>query len=285
MNAALLSVVLAAPGLGFKVPAGWVDLSPGAPAANFARVPAEMARQVKAANFIFFAADADHAGAFTTNANALLVGEKARRVTDDVLDEAVKGLLDEIAKAPGRSYTPRDKAVLDIGGVSVGRFSGELSLGVGQPVSQVGYVLPAKDGMVVLTFSTTKEQLASYQPVFEAAVRATTGLVQPEAEILPPWFLGALVSGSVAVGLAINQTRQKKKSRKLWEWLEPVLKKGPATLPELQAALGMTGLFARGQVALALNEMTTAGRLEVTPAPAGTPQLKKVQFIKYGLRS
>ena len=92
MNAALLSVVLAAPGLGFKVPAGWVDLSPGAPAANFARVPAEMARQVKAANFIFFAADADSAcGAFTTNANALLVGEKARRVTDDVLDEAVKG--------------------------------------------------------------------------------------------------------------------------------------------------------------------------------------------------
>jgi hypothetical protein len=59
---------------------------------------------------------------------------------------------------------------------------------------------------------------------------------------------------------------------------------GPATLPELAEALNMTGLLAKGKVVMALQEMTSKGRIEVLDAPQGTPQLEKVKFIKYKLK-
>jgi hypothetical protein len=97
----------------------------------------------------------------------------------------------------------------------------------------------------------------------------------------------AIASGvGIAIGLAIHQMRQAKKNEALASRIGPVLRdRGPLTLPVLSEALGMGGFMARGQVALALNEMVTAGTLEVIPAPEGTPQLEKVKLIQYRLRA
>jgi hypothetical protein len=98
-------------------------------------------------------------------------------------------------------------------------------------------------------------------------------------------------ASTIGIGLAIaaavflSSRLQRQKNRKLATSLEPLLReRGPLTLPEVAAAIGMEGGFARGKVVLALNEMVTQGKLETIPAPDGTPQLQKVNFIKYRLR-
>lgn len=53
---------------------------------------------------------------------------------------------------------------------------------------------------------------------------------------------------------------------------------------ELAGGLGMGGFLARGKVALALNELVNTGRVEVIDASRGTPQLEKVNHIRYRLR-
>ena len=115
----------------------------------------------------------------------------------------------------------------------------------------------------------------------------------------PPWLRAGqpavtnrrMDASTIGIGLAIAaavflSTRlQRQKNRKLAASLEPVLReRGALTLPELAAAVGMEGGFARGKVVLALNEMVTQGNVETMPAPDGTPQLQKVNFIKYRLR-
>ena len=98
--------------------------------------------------------------------------------------------------------------------------------------------------------------------------------------------MSIVIGVSVAVGLAIAMARQGKKNAKLAESIEPLLKeRGPMTLPALAEALGMGGFYARGKVALALNELVMAKRVEMIPAPEGTPQLKKVDHIQYRLQS
>jgi hypothetical protein len=105
---------------------------------------------------------------------------------------------------------------------------------------------------------------------------------QPDEE-LPGWVVGAATGVGVTIGLAIHQRRQRKKNVSLWASLEPVLQKGPATLQELADGANLGGFLAKGKVVLALQEMTTSGRVEVIDAPPGTPQLEKVKFIKYKL--
>ena len=56
------------------------------------------------------------------------------------------------------------------------------------------------------------------------------------------------------------------------------------TVPQLQEALAMKGFSARGKVIMALGEMANAGRVETIEAPAGTPQLEKINVIRYRLR-
>lgn len=90
----------------------------------------------------------------------------------------------------------------------------------------------------------------------------------------------------VGIGLAIHQARQGKKNASLAEKIVPLLTtRGPLTLPVLAEALGMGSFMGRGKVVLALNEMVSQGTLEIVEAPAGTPQLKKVDFIQYRLKA
>ena len=58
---------------------------------------------------------------------------------------------------------------------------------------------------------------------------------------------------------------------------------GPLTLPALSEACGFKGFMARGNVALALNDLVALGKVRTIAAPDGTPQLQKVNFVRYSL--
>jgi len=95
-----------------------------------------------------------------------------------------------------------------------------------------------------------------------------------------------MIAIGVAAGLgAFLATRsQQKKSRALAPAIEAALRaNGPLTLPVLSEAVGFKGFMARGKVALALNDLVAQGKVRTIPAPDGTPQLQKVNFIKYEL--
>jgi hypothetical protein len=98
---------------------------------------------------------------------------------------------------------------------------------------------------------------------------------------VPSWVTSGLIGGAVALGLAINQSRQ---TKTLWPQVERALATNSLTLAELERALGMSGIMARGKLVMALNTASAEGKLEIIAAPEGTPQLKKVDFIRYTLR-
>jgi hypothetical protein len=99
-----------------------------------------------------------------------------------------------------------------------------------------------------------------------------------------PTLIG--IGVAAAVGVAIANVMQRKRNQKLAPAIEAALRaQGALTLPVLTDAVGLRGLTARGKVMLALNDLVTEGKLRVIPAPDGTPQLQKVNFIKYELTS
>lgn len=96
--------------------------------------------------------------------------------------------------------------------------------------------------------------------------------------------IGVAAAVAAGVGVAIHQVRQGKRNAKVAMDVEPVLReRGPITLPALCEALGVKGTMARGKVAMALNELASQGRVTITQAPEGTPQLQKVNHITYGI--
>jgi len=96
-----------------------------------------------------------------------------------------------------------------------------------------------------------------------------------------------LVGIAVGAGVAmlVASRIQSKKNDKLIPSIEAALRaQGALTLPALTEAIGMKGFSARGKVMLALNQLASKGAIDTIPAPEGTPQLQKINFIKYQLR-
>ena len=56
---------------------------------------------------------------------------------------------------------------------------------------------------------------------------------------------------------------------------------GPMTLKQIGAKVGKDSFMGRGTVAQALAALESVGKIKTNPAPDGTPQLKKVDFITY----
>jgi hypothetical protein len=89
---------------------------------------------------------------------------------------------------------------------------------------------------------------------------------------------------AVGIGVALATLLQKKKSGNLEERIVPLLReRGELTLGEIAEGMGMGSFMGRGKVVLALNAMASGKRVEIIPAPEGTPQLEKVKHIKYRL--
>ena len=89
---------------------------------------------------------------------------------------------------------------------------------------------------------------------------------------------------AATVGVMLANKLQHRKNQALMPTIETALRaQGALTLPALTDAVGMKGFSARGKVMLALNDMVAQGKVRTIPAPEGTPQLQKVNFIKYEL--
>ena len=95
-----------------------------------------------------------------------------------------------------------------------------------------------------------------------------------------------MIGIGVAAGLgAYLATRsQKKQNAALAPSIETALRaQGALTLQALTDAVGLKGFTARGKVMMALNDLVAAKKVRVIPAPDGTPQMQKVNHIKYEL--
>ena len=93
------------------------------------------------------------------------------------------------------------------------------------------------------------------------------------------------IAVGAAVAMLVVSKLQRKKNDQLVPSIEAALRaQGALTLPALTEAVGMKGFTARGKVAMALSQLVTKGAIETIPAPEGTPQLQKINFIKYQLR-
>ena len=91
-----------------------------------------------------------------------------------------------------------------------------------------------------------------------------------------------VIGAAVGAGVVIAASRQRNGSRALAAKVEALLRaRGATTLPEMQEALEMGSFSGRGKLAMALNEMVAAGQVQVIEAPQGTPQLEKVNLIRY----
>jgi hypothetical protein len=187
-------------GLTFQVPAGWTDLSPGAPAENFAKAPAEFAARAKQSASGFVAVDLEQAsrGVFADNVNTALESFSGP-ISEKTLASAVESMKALGQTYPGASYRPTEQSLVTIDGVVAGRMVGETTMG-GTVLKQVAYLLPAKDVTVVLTFSTIPDRFANVEPVFSAAAQGTKGLVKRRGLLANAFSLGgrgALIGGVV----------------------------------------------------------------------------------------
>ena len=89
---------------------------------------------------------------------------------------------------------------------------------------------------------------------------------------------------AAGLGAYLATRSQHKTNERLAPSIEAALgAQGALTLPALTDAIGLKGFTARGKVMLALNELVAQKKVRIIPAPDGTPQLQKVNFIKYEL--
>src|SRR5689334_12433062 len=94
---------------------------------------------------------------------------------------------------------------------------------------------------------------------------------------------GALIGFVVAVSMLVINRRKAKSGTGLPGQVEEALraKGAPMTLKEVAEAVGKPSFMGRGEVVQALAALDSLKKIRTIPAPEGTPQLKKVDFIKY----
>jgi hypothetical protein len=93
---------------------------------------------------------------------------------------------------------------------------------------------------------------------------------------------GAIIGLVVGLGMMLWHRRNAQKGTGLAGSIEDAIRgRGPMTLAEVAEAVGKGSFFGRGEVAQALNALVSVQKVRQHPAPEGTPQLKKVDFIKY----
>ncbi len=93
---------------------------------------------------------------------------------------------------------------------------------------------------------------------------------------------GALIGLIVAVVMMFMQRRNAKNGTGIAGNLERVLaERGALTLSEAATAVGKGSFMGRGEVAQALNALSSVGKVRIIQAPEGTPQLQKVDHIRY----
>lgn len=93
---------------------------------------------------------------------------------------------------------------------------------------------------------------------------------------------GALIGLAVAVAIMIMNKSQAKSGTGLPGEIETKMRgKGPMTLKQISVLVDKDSFMGRGKVVQAIGGLQSAGKIKMTPAPEGTPQLQKVDHITY----
>lgn len=93
---------------------------------------------------------------------------------------------------------------------------------------------------------------------------------------------GALIGLVVALAMVFWNRRQAKLGTGLAGAVESALAgAGRLTLAEIAQRVGKDSFIGRGEVAQALNALASVNKVCIHPAPEGTPQLEKVDHIRY----
>jgi hypothetical protein len=158
----------------FRIPDGWTDLSPGAPAANFEGLPETLAQEVASGRYAAYAVGAALAdGGYEATFNAIL-HRRPVRVTHEFLEGVMQVAVASMARK-GVTITVREKRIFPVAGANVGcAVSDYTSAGVN--IRQAQYVLPGLERAAILTYATTPEKFERLRPVFEASALATQGI-------------------------------------------------------------------------------------------------------------
>jgi hypothetical protein len=200
-------------GFTFTPPAGWIDISRGAPEAQRAKAPPALRAQADNPTMAFMAMDAaDWDDGFIENMNAVVqTGKRALPSTPEVLAEVVKGIEQEAGKG-GFTYHATKMEIVKVGGVPAGRLVGDLK-GPGVVAKLVQYSIPGDKAQAMLTYTTTPANFARYEPLFDASAQATLGAVEAKtSSISQSAQIGAIagaIGGAVGAMLAARAKRRK----------------------------------------------------------------------------
>ena len=178
---------------------GAIDISRGAPEAQRQKAPPALVAQADNPGMAFVAfepASGDDDG-FVENMNAVVeTGERPPLATPEGLAELEKALETELGKQ-GMTYRSLKTEVVKVGGVTAGRLVGEMKVPNGAASTWSSSRSPASSPHATLTFTTTPDKLAHYEPIFDAAAQATLGAVEPRAgsSIKDSAIRGAIIGG------------------------------------------------------------------------------------------
>lgn len=97
---------------------------------------------------------------------------------------------------------------------------------------------------------------------------------------------GALIGLVVAIVMLLWNRMQASRGAGLAGEIEQAMRgRGALTLAEVAAAVKRDSFMGRGQVVQALGGLLSVGKVVQHDAPPGTPQLEKVNHIRYELKA
>ena len=159
-------------GFSFRLPDGWIDLSPSAPAENFARVPAALAAQAHAPGAVVYAVAPALSGLYWPRLRVELFANP-ESVTPERLQSIANSIMKLLEGVPGAK--PRLIAVdaIEIAGAAAGRILVGLQAPAGPELRLLSFLVAGREHDALLSFDTSAEQFDGLQPLLEAAAADT----------------------------------------------------------------------------------------------------------------
>jgi hypothetical protein len=162
--------------LTFHAPAGWIDLSPGAPAANFERVPPEIVAMVRRSRYAAAAVEPVPAGAAYTQTFNVLVSPRPLDVEAD-RKLVQEHLIEELRKGGASAALERGE-LAEVDGVRALKLQLRAAF-ADVNARVVAWAIPAGRRTALLTYSCEEPTCERLLPAFDASARATTGATTP----------------------------------------------------------------------------------------------------------
>lgn len=156
-----------------SAPAGWLDVSPGAPEENLRNLPPEVLKPIRSGQLTAMAFDVAHTTAgFTPNYNAVPL-DRPLRIRASSVDEAADGVLASIReRIPGARLV--DRGIVEVSGVNALKvvYDSEPN---GIALRQMAVVVPGSPRSAVVTYSALRTQFDALRPAFEAHAASISG--------------------------------------------------------------------------------------------------------------